>query len=76
MKNGYDVAAMKSRIIAETFKIGGPHRLAKVIPLKAAAGPMPYPPGDGIPQWKLIKKLRFRAAAQVGPGGMYSGDYR
>jgi hypothetical protein len=36
---------------------------------------MPYPPGSGIPQWKLVRPLNFRTAAKIGPGALYSGNY-
>jgi hypothetical protein len=73
---GFDMTRLKDRVIRETFRLAGPHRLAKVLPLDPAAGPMPYPPGSGIPQWKIIGAgLPFRVVQRIGPGEVYSGDY-
>lgn len=66
---------LKRRTIAETFRLFGPDRLAKVIPVAAQAGTMPYPPGSGVPQWKLIRDLNFKVVGKIAAGQVYSGDY-
>jgi hypothetical protein len=71
----YDVFGLKRRTILQTFRLSGPDRLAKVVPVDGESGPMPYPPGSGFPQWKLIQPLPFRVWGSIGPGQVYSGDY-
>jgi hypothetical protein len=73
---GMDMLRLKQKFIRETFKLSGPERLAKVIPLDPAHGPMPYPPGSGIPQWRIVEPgLLFRVAEQIAPGSAYLGRY-
>jgi hypothetical protein len=71
----YDVFGLKRRTILQTFRLAGPDRLAKVVPIDGAGGSMPYPPGSGFPQWRLTQPLSFRVWGSVGPGQVYSGDY-
>jgi hypothetical protein len=71
----YDVFGLKRRTILQTFRLSGPDRLAKVVPIGGESGAMPYPPGSGFPQWKLIQPLPFRVSGSIGPGQIYSGDY-
>lgn len=71
----FDVFGMKRRTILQTFRLSGPDRLAKVVPFADQSGLMPYPPGSGFPQWKLVQPLTFKVAAEIGPGHVYSGDY-
>ena len=74
-RDGFDMAILRRRVIANIFRLSGPDRLAKVLPVDGESGPMPYPPGSGIPQWKLVRPLNFRTAAKIGPGALYSGNY-
>ncbi|MBR1232076.1 hypothetical protein [Bradyrhizobium sp. AUGA SZCCT0182] len=71
----FDVFGMKRRTILQTFRLSGPDRLAKVVPVADQSGAMPYPSGTGVPQWKLIQPLKFRVVGEIGPGRIYSGDY-
>jgi hypothetical protein len=71
----HDVFGMKRRTILQVFQLSGPDRLAKVVPVAGEEGSMPYPPGSGIAQWKLIQPLTFRVWGKVGRGEVYSGDY-
>jgi len=72
----FDVFGMKRRTILQTFRLSGPDRLAKVVPVAEQSGLMPYPPGTGFPQWKLVRRpLTFRVWGRIGPGQVYSGDY-
>jgi len=73
--SGNDVFGLKRRVILQTFRLAGPERLAKVIPINGTSGEMPYPPGSGIPQWKLVQPLSFRVWGSIAPGRVYSGDY-
>src|SRR3954463_10470699 len=46
LKTGkFDVFGMKRRTILQTFRLSGPDRLAKVVPIADQSGAMPYPPG-------------------------------
>jgi hypothetical protein len=72
---GFDLLRLKQKVIRETFRISGPQRLAKVLPIDPARGPTPYPPGSGVPQWRLLEPgLPFRVAQQIQAGRIYSGD--
>jgi hypothetical protein len=75
---GLDLARVKKGLIRDTFSVLGerPQRLAKVLPVAGEFGGADYPPGSGIPQWKLTKKLPFVVAAFVGPGQVYAGTYQ
>lgn len=75
--DGFDLAKIKANLIANTFRLSGPERLAKVIPARGGFGENDYPPGSGIPQWTLRKgvRLQFMVAAFVGPGEEYLGFY-
>ena len=72
---GFNMRNLKAQTIANTFKLNGHHRLAKLLPVTDPSGPNPYPPGTGIPQWELVKCLRFRVVKLIGPGQMYLGNY-
>jgi hypothetical protein len=74
----YQTDGLKQKTIREVFELAGPNRLAKVRPVAAAHGDpdIPdYPPGLGIPQWTLTTPLPWVAAAFVGPGQVYDGNY-
>ena len=74
----YQAKGMKQKTIEDTFRLQGWQRLAKVRPVAAEFGDADtpdYPPGTGIPQWTLTHPLRWVAAAFVGPGEMYQGNY-
>lgn len=70
--DGFDLAALKARTLADTFRVQGADRLAKVVPTNP--GNL-YPPGLGQPQWEITALLPFKVAAFVGPGGAYTGNY-
>lgn len=75
---GYDLDGLKRDTIAGTFTLSGAERLAKVIPVapqEGEPGIPDYPPGSGVPQWKLIQPLPWHVAAFVGPGEEYRGMY-
>jgi hypothetical protein len=75
---GNDLKAMKQKTLAEMFRLSGHERLAKVRPVAREHGDpdvADYPPGTGIPQWTLTKPLVWVAAAYIGPGQTYLGNY-
>lgn len=63
----YDVQKLKQAIIKNVFRLSGSKRLVKVIPNKRASGSKDYPPGAGIPQWELVKKLSFKVGEIIPP---------
>lgn len=70
---------LKEKVIADVFRLSGPNRLAKVRPVAREHGDpdIPdYPQGSGIPQWTLVRPLRWIAAAFVAPGQQYEGMYQ
>jgi len=76
--DGFDLPKLKRKIIAGHFLLMGAGRLAKIRPVAPAHGGKDepdYPPGSGIPQWTLKVPLRWVAAAFIGPGEVYLGNY-
>jgi len=70
LKDGnFDVLALKKSLIKNTFSVSGTKRLVKILPKDPPSGNKDYPPGLGIPQWELIKKMPFRVTAVMLPGG-------
>jgi hypothetical protein len=71
-----DVAKLKEMVMKEAFTLVGYKRLVKVIantPHNAKVdNDTQYPPGQGIPQWKLTSPLPARVAAIVLPGKFYA----
>lgn len=65
----YDVVKLKEAIIKTVFTISGTKRLVKIIPNRKPSGNKDYPPGAGIPQWELVKPLKFKVAAVILPDG-------
>jgi hypothetical protein len=70
--DGMDLAGLKRRTIENTFRVIGPERLAKVVPVREGSE---YPAGLGQPQWRLVMPMEFAVAAFVGPGQIYQGLY-
>jgi hypothetical protein len=73
-ESGGDVLQLKQKTIAENFRLSGPDRLARIVPVDDPNGPMPFPPGDGIVQWQLVRALSFRVAITIAPGRVYFGS--
>lgn len=71
-----DVNKLKQMVISEAFTLVGNKRLVKVIantPHNAKIdNDTQYPPGQGIPQWKLTSLIPARVAAIVLPGKVYA----
>lgn len=72
---GVDVDRIKGRQAVERFKTHGPDRVAKVVPVIEHSDVETYPPGSGIPQWRLVVPKRFKVKAFLAPGEIYLGDY-
>ena len=74
---GFDLTRIKQNLIRDVFTLAGPNRLAKAIPVRGEFGADDYPPGSGIAQWTLLPghEKRFKVAAFIGPGQVYSGMY-
>ncbi len=70
-----DINRLKRGVVERTFKIAGPERLVKVVPVIEHSDAETYPPGSGIPQWRLSAELPFRVQAFIGPGDVYRGGY-
>jgi hypothetical protein len=70
-----DVNKLKEMVMKEAFTLVGNKRLVKVIantPHNAKIdNDTQYPPGQGIPQWKLISIIPARVTGIVLPGKSY-----
>lgn len=68
LKDGlYDVEKLKDAIIRNTFAVSGSKRLVKIVPREPPSGKKDYPPGSGVPQWELTKKLPFVVIGVMDP---------
>jgi hypothetical protein len=70
----------KEKEIAAAMTISGPERIAKILPRSGEDPAIPaneawrhYPPGSGIPQWRLVTSKRFVVAADIADGHRYCG---
>ena len=61
---GLDVNRLKELVLKETFTLVGTKRLVKLIPNtphnSLLDNDLQYPPGMGVPQWKLTSRLSAR----------------
>jgi hypothetical protein len=55
--------------------VEGRERLAKLVPVIPHTDEEEYPPGSGIFQVKLIRKLEFQVKAVLRPGEKWEGDF-
>lgn len=66
---GLDVDKLKEMVMRKTFTTAGTNRLVKVLPNTPHSELMnndeQYPPGHGVPQWKLTSKMNARVVAIV-----------
>ena len=73
---GLDVNKLKELLRKEVFMLTGSKRLVKVIANKPHNDKLDndtqYPPGQGVPQWKLNTPLAARVIAIALPGKIYS----
>lgn len=69
---GLDTDKLKELLLREVFTTVGTNRLVKVIATTEHAKDMndddQYPPGWGIPQWKLTSPLPAQVISVVNPG--------
>ena len=72
---GYDINKLKNNVLEVWSKPG--EKLVKVIATTghnaALSNDLQYPPGSGVPQWKLIvrKQAVVRCVVNSYPGGVY-----
>lgn len=70
-----DVNKLKEMVRKETFTTVGVNRLVKVMPNTPHAEHMEndeqYPPGLGVPQWKLTSKINAEVVAIIKAGERY-----
>ena len=73
--SGLEVAKLKEILTKEIFTLTGEKRLVKVLPITKhkvnMSNDLQYPPGQGIPQWRLTGMLFARVVAVVLPGRVY-----
>ena len=66
---GLDVDKLKETVRHDAFTTVGVNRLVKVLPITPHSdfldNDLQYPPGWGIPQWKLTSKLNAKVVAIV-----------
>jgi hypothetical protein len=71
-----DVKKLKEMLLKDRFTNMGPKRLVKVIANTKKNPKLTddenYPPGWGIPQWKLTKEVYVRVVGIIKPGEAYN----
>lgn len=72
---GMDVKKLKEMVVKEAFTLAGVKRLVKVIPNTPhnhlVDNDIQYPPGLGVPQWKLTGKVSARVVATLKSEDIY-----
>ena len=70
-----DVAKLKQMVLDDTFTLVGTKRLVKVMANTphndSLNNDIQYPPGQGVPQWKLTSRMPARVVDVVLPGEVY-----
>ena len=73
--DGLDVKKLKEMVLKESFSLFGHKRLVKVIANQPHNDQLDndtqYPPGQGVPQWKVTSSLPAKVVAMVLPGRVY-----
>ncbi|MCC3158606.1 hypothetical protein LJ737_15255 [Hymenobacter sp. 15J16-1T3B] len=73
--NGLDINKLKAMVRQNVFTTVGNDRLVKIKPNTPHSEYMSndeqYPPGSGVPQWKLISKMDAEVIAIVDEGECY-----
>ncbi|GAA4737595.1 hypothetical protein [Flavisolibacter ginsenosidimutans] len=72
--NGLDTDKLKDLLLRETFTTVGINRLVKVIAKIAHSKDTTdeqYPPGWGVPQWKLTAEMPAQVIAELNSGERY-----
>ena len=72
---GLDVKKLKEIVLKEAFTLFGYKRLVKVMANQSHNDQLnndtQYPPGQGVPQWKLTSPVDAKVVAIVLPGKVY-----
>jgi hypothetical protein len=72
---GLDVDKLKGLVLKDTFTLVGTKRLVKVMANTphntGLENDLQYPPGLGVPQWKIISRVSARVVGIVMPGEVY-----
>ena len=72
---GLDVDKLKELVLKEAFTLVGTKRLVKVMANTPhndhLSNDEQYPPGEGVPQWKLTSRVSARVVDVVMPGEVY-----
>lgn len=72
---GLDVIKLKEMVLRDTFTTSGSKRLIKVMANTPhndhLQNDIQYPPGLGVPQWKLTSRMPARIITIVLPGKVY-----
>ena len=72
---GLDVKKLKEIVLKEAFTLFGYKRLVKVMANQSHNNQLDndaqYPPGQGVPQWKLTSPVDAKVVAIVLPGKVY-----
>jgi hypothetical protein len=72
---GLDVDKLKEMVLKDTFTLVGNKRLVKVMANtphnENLNNDLQYPPGQGIPQWKLTSRVSARVLEKLMPGEVY-----
>jgi len=73
---GLDTNKLKEMLLKETFTLAGHKRLIKVMANTMHNGVLDndiqYPPGLGVPQWKLTGRVSARIISIVNQGEVYN----
>lgn len=68
---GLDVLKLKEIVVKDSFTLVGNKRLVKVLPNtphnEQLSNDLQYPPGLGVPQWKLTSRVSARVVNIVKP---------
>jgi hypothetical protein len=72
---GLDVNKLKEMVVKDTFTLAGNKRLVKVMAVTPhnanLDNDIQYPPGLGVPQWKLTGRVSARVVAIITPEKVY-----
>jgi len=72
---GLDVPKLKEMVLRNSFTLVGNKRLVKVLPNtrhnEQLNNDLQYPPGLGVPQWKLTSRVSARVVSVVMPEEVY-----
>ncbi len=67
----FDEEKVKNQIRSEKWRLSGPDRLVKVIPVTPHSDIETYPVGRGAEQWILTREIPATVIASLQPGDVY-----